>query len=85
MPTIPVILLSGFLGSGKTTLLNELLQCPEFDETALLINEFGDIPLDQVLVRNDGRRTDDGVFRVHFAARRAASWWRASMTSYAAC
>lgn len=50
MPTIPVILLSGFLGSGKTTLLNEMLQCPEFDETALLINEFGEIGLDQDLV-----------------------------------
>lgn len=53
MPTIPVILLSGFLGSGKTTLLNEMLQCPEFDETVLLINEFGDIPIDQDLVPDD--------------------------------
>lgn len=57
MPTIPVIILSGFLGSGKTTLLNEILLCPEFDETALLINEFGEIGLDQYLVPAD----DDAV------------------------
>jgi len=53
MPTISVILLSGFLGSGKTTLLNEMLECPEFDESALLINEFGEIGLDQHLVPDD--------------------------------
>ena len=50
MPAIPVILLSGFLGSGKTTLLNEILHTPEFENSALLINEFDDIPLDQDLV-----------------------------------
>lgn len=53
MPTIPVIILSGFLGSGKTTLLNDMLSYPEFDETALLINEFGEIGLDQYLVPAD--------------------------------
>jgi G3E family GTPase len=53
MPAIPVILLSGFLGSGKTTLLNEILRPPDFEETALIINEFGDIALDQDLVLRD--------------------------------
>lgn len=47
---IPVTLLTGFLGCGKTTLLNALLQRPELAETAVLINEFGEIGLDHLLV-----------------------------------
>ena len=49
-PPIPVSLLTGFLGSGKTTLLNRLLQHPDMSETAVLINEFGEIGLDHLLV-----------------------------------
>ncbi len=48
---IPVYLLSGFLGSGKSTLLNELLNDPAFHDTAVVINEFGDVPVDHLLVR----------------------------------
>lgn len=48
---IPVFLLSGFLGSGKSTLLNELLADPAFHDTAVIINEFGDVPIDHLLVR----------------------------------
>ena len=47
---IAVSVITGFLGSGKTTLLNYLLQHPEIDETAVLINEFGEIGLDHLLV-----------------------------------
>jgi G3E family GTPase len=47
----PVILLTGFLGAGKTTLLNELLRDPAFADTAVIINEFGDIAIDHDLVR----------------------------------
>lgn len=46
----PVTLLTGFLGSGKTTLLNHLLQLPELADTAVIINEFGDVGLDHLLV-----------------------------------
>jgi len=47
---IQVSLLTGFLGSGKTTLLNALLRHEAMAETAVLINEFGDIGIDHSLV-----------------------------------
>jgi G3E family GTPase len=49
---IPVTLLTGFLGAGKTTLLNALLKRPELADTAVLINEFGAIGLDHLLVEH---------------------------------
>jgi G3E family GTPase len=49
---IPVFLITGALGSGKTTLLRELLACPDMQDTALIINEFGAIGLDQMLVQS---------------------------------
>lgn len=52
---VPVTVLTGFLGSGKTTLLNRLLRHPALRDTAVLINEFGEIGLDHLLVeRLDG-------------------------------
>ena len=50
VPLIPVTLLTGFLGAGKTTALNALLKRPELADTAVLINEFGAIGLDHLLV-----------------------------------
>jgi G3E family GTPase len=54
--SLPVNILTGFLGSGKTTLLRRLLASPNFAETAVLINEFGEVGLDHLLVEsvNDG-------------------------------
>jgi len=46
----PVTVLTGFLGAGKTTLLNHLLRQPELTRTAVLVNEFGEIGLDHLLV-----------------------------------
>ncbi len=49
-PRIPIVVLSGFLGSGKTTLLNALLRHPSFESTAVIVNELGEIGLDDLLV-----------------------------------
>jgi G3E family GTPase len=46
-----VTLLTGFLGSGKSTLLNEVLGDPAMSGTAVIINEFGTVPIDHGLVR----------------------------------
>ena len=47
---IPLTLLTGFLGSGKTTILAHLLRQPGFGDTAVIINEFGDVGLDHELI-----------------------------------
>ena len=59
-PGIQVSLLTGFLGSGKTTLLNHLLRHPDMSETAVLVNEFGDIGIDHLLVES----VDEGMVQL---------------------
>jgi len=48
---LPLTVLTGFLGAGKTSLLNRLLSDPALAETAVIINEFGEIGLDHLLVK----------------------------------
>jgi G3E family GTPase len=57
---IAVSILTGFLGAGKTTLLNRLLKDPELDSTAVIINEYGDVSIDHLLVE----KASDGIIEL---------------------
>ena len=48
---------TGFLGAGKTTLLNHLLKDPALADTVVIVNEFGEIGLDHLLVET----VDEGM------------------------
>lgn len=54
---LPVSIITGFLGSGKTTLLNRLLQDPAMAGAAVIINEFGEIGLDHLLIATPNENT----------------------------
>lgn len=49
-PAIPIVVLTGFLGAGKTTILNRWVKTPALADAAVIINEFGAIGLDHLLV-----------------------------------
>jgi G3E family GTPase len=60
MNAIPVHVLTGFLGAGKTTLLNRAIAGSDFSNTAVIVNEFGDIGIDNLLVEQAG----DGIMEL---------------------
>lgn len=50
LPNIPVTIIGGYLGSGKTTLVNHLLRNADGKKLAILVNEFGELPIDADLI-----------------------------------
>src|ERR1700728_2293312 len=54
---IPVTVVTGFLGAGKTTLLKRFLASPEGQGTAVIVNEFGAVGIDDALVRDSADET----------------------------
>ena len=60
MNRIAVTIFTGFLGSGKTTLLNRVLKDPRLTDTAVIVNEFGEVGIDNLLVE----QADDGVIEL---------------------
>lgn len=57
---IPVTVFTGFLGSGKTTLLNRLLKDPRLADSAVIVNEFGEVGIDHLLVE----QADEGIIEL---------------------
>ncbi len=54
---IPVTVVTGFLGAGKTTLIRRFLTSPEGQGTAVIVNEFGAVGIDDALVRDTAEQT----------------------------
>src|ERR1700720_4964524 len=54
---IPVTVVTGFLGAGKTTLLRRFLASPEGEGTAVIVNEFGAVGIDDALLRDSAEET----------------------------
>jgi len=53
----PVFVVTGFLGSGKTTLLNRIIGSPGFVDSLVVVNEFGEVPVDHHLLESSEERT----------------------------
>jgi G3E family GTPase len=56
-PRLPVVVVTGFLGSGKTTLIRALLKKPEGANTAVVVNEYGEVGIDDALLRSSSDAT----------------------------
>src|SRR5579883_2386120 len=54
---IPVTVVTGFLGAGKTTLIRRFLQSPDGAGTAVIVNEFGAVGIDDALIRDSAEET----------------------------
>ncbi|MCA1728335.1 MAG: GTP-binding protein [Actinobacteria bacterium] len=61
-PAMPVTIITGFLGSGKTTLLNRILTEAHGEKIAVIVNEFGEIGIDNQLIVGN---TDEEIFEMN--------------------
>ena len=57
---VAVSIITGFLGAGKSTLLNRILKDPAMKDAAVIINEFGEVGIDHLLVEASG----DGIIEL---------------------
>ena len=82
-PRLPVSIVTGFLGSGKTSLLNRLIAAPAMARSLVVINEFGAIGLDHLLIEAPDENLlllDNGprnaTATAHFREKRWRDWER---------
>ena len=54
MKRIPITLLTGYLGSGKTTLINHILENKENKKIAVIVNDIGEVNIDETLIEKGG-------------------------------
>ena len=80
--TVPVTILTGFLGSGKTTVLNHLLRQPSLADTVVIVNEFGAVGLDHLLIE---QATQDAEIRYDACGCRPAARSRGGSCRPRAC
>ena len=71
---LPVTIITGFLGSGKTTLLNHILTNQQGVKTAVLVNEFGEIGIDNELIIKTDDDTWSNSATAVFAAPSIMTW-----------
>ena len=64
MTTIPVVILTGFLGAGKTTLLSRALTDPALARTVVIVNELGQIGIDDALIKGRVGGADKGLVAI---------------------
>ena len=64
MPALPVTIFTGFLGSGKTTLLASLLAAERDSRFAIVVNEFGEVSVDDVLLQQAHGAHRASVFKL---------------------